>query len=141
MASRDDSGNFLAPHAELAICKTNPFASIAQAGVGHIRQGIVPNLAGFDYYYRPNFPTNSEFLGGVAVHQSAIGVAMAPVQPAPGVRSQLVAFDVAVDLETGIALDYRAWGQPETDRDFHIIECSYGYATINLDALKRMTTA
>jgi pyruvate,orthophosphate dikinase len=36
--SRDDSGSFLPPYAELEICKTNPFASIAQAGVGQLMQ-------------------------------------------------------------------------------------------------------
>ena len=34
--SRDDSGSFLPPYAELEICKTNPFASIDQAGVGQL---------------------------------------------------------------------------------------------------------
>jgi pyruvate, orthophosphate dikinase len=34
--SRDDSGSFLPPYAEMEICKTNPFASIDQAGVGQL---------------------------------------------------------------------------------------------------------
>ena len=34
--SRDDSGSFLSPYAELEICKTNPFASIDQTGVGQL---------------------------------------------------------------------------------------------------------
>jgi pyruvate,orthophosphate dikinase len=34
--SRDDSGSFLPPYAELEILKTNPFASIDQAGVGQL---------------------------------------------------------------------------------------------------------
>jgi pyruvate,orthophosphate dikinase len=34
--SRDDSGSFLPPYAELEIVKTNPFASIDQAGVGQL---------------------------------------------------------------------------------------------------------
>ncbi len=36
--SRDDSGSFLPPYAELEICKTNPFASIDQSGVGQLMQ-------------------------------------------------------------------------------------------------------
>ena len=36
--SRDDSGSFLPPCAELEICKTNPFAPIDQAGVGQLMQ-------------------------------------------------------------------------------------------------------
>ncbi|MCG3149392.1 MAG: Pyruvate, phosphate dikinase [Verrucomicrobiae bacterium] len=34
--SRDDSGSFLPPYAEMEICKTNPFASIDQTGVGEL---------------------------------------------------------------------------------------------------------
>jgi pyruvate,orthophosphate dikinase len=34
--SRDDSGSFLPPYAELEIVKKNPFASIDQAGVGQL---------------------------------------------------------------------------------------------------------
>ncbi len=34
--SRDDSGSFLPPYAELEICKKNPFATIDQAGVGQL---------------------------------------------------------------------------------------------------------
>jgi pyruvate,orthophosphate dikinase len=34
--SRDDSGSFLPPYAELEICKSNPFASIDQSGVGQL---------------------------------------------------------------------------------------------------------
>ncbi len=36
--SRDDSGSFLAPYAELEIIKKNPFASIDQSGVGQLMQ-------------------------------------------------------------------------------------------------------
>jgi len=34
----DDSGSFLPPYAELETCKTNPFASIDQMGVGQLMQ-------------------------------------------------------------------------------------------------------
>src|SRR5437667_8884927 len=36
--SRDDSGSFLTPYAELEIIKKNPFASIDQTGVGQLMQ-------------------------------------------------------------------------------------------------------
>jgi pyruvate,orthophosphate dikinase len=36
--SRDDSGSFLAPYAELEIIKKNPFASIDQTGVGQLME-------------------------------------------------------------------------------------------------------
>ncbi len=36
--SRDDSGSFLGPYAELEIIKKNPFASVDQTGVGQLMQ-------------------------------------------------------------------------------------------------------
>ena len=39
--SRDDSGSFLPPYAELEIIKTNPFASIDQSGVGQLMKMAV----------------------------------------------------------------------------------------------------
>ena len=36
--SRDDSGSFLGPYAEMEIIKKNPFASIDQTGVGQLMQ-------------------------------------------------------------------------------------------------------
>jgi pyruvate,orthophosphate dikinase len=34
--SRDDSGSFLPPYAELEICRSNPFASIDQSSAGQL---------------------------------------------------------------------------------------------------------
>ena len=103
-----------------------------------IQQGKFPNLSGFDYAWMPNLPTNSEKLIGFAAFASAILSAFAPVDPAPGVRAQLVAYQVATDAATGISLNYRHWGLAQADRDFEVIESCYGYVKGVTGAIKRI---
>jgi hypothetical protein len=105
------------------------------------RQGMVPNLAGFDYYTCPNLPTNNEALGGFAVGPGAIAFASAPVAPGAGVRGVLSAYQVVTDPMTGLALTLREWGNPDLDRNYTVIECAYGFAPINANALRRITFA
>ena len=76
-------------------------------GTEVLREGRVPNLAGFDYYHCPNLPTNGQALGGFAVGPGAIAFATAPVAPADAVRGQLYAYEIATDPMTGIALTSR----------------------------------
>ena len=103
-----------------------------------IQEGRFPNLSGFDYAWMPNFPTNGQGTLGVMAFASAILSAFAPIDPAPGVRSQLVAYNVAVDPATGISLNYRHWGLAQADRDYEVIECAYGYAAGVPNALRRL---
>lgn len=109
-------------------------------GTEIIRTGKVPNIGGFDYYYMPNFPTNSEKLAGVMAHASALAVATAPVDPAPGVRDQLMAYETVTDAATGITMNYRAWGDPQMDKQYETIETAYGYKKLLAAALKRICT-
>lgn len=92
-----------------------------------IQKGKFPNLSGFDYAWMPNLPTNAEKLNAMMVFSSAILCAFSPVAPAPGVRAQLVAYEVAIDEMTGIAMNYRHWGVAADDRDYEVIESAYGY--------------
>jgi hypothetical protein len=105
-----------------------------------ITQGKFPNLSGFDYAWMPNLPTNSEKLIGFAAFASSILSAFAPVDPAPGVRAQLVAYQVVTDPGTGISLNYRHWGLAQADRDFEVIETAYGYQKGVGAALKRIVS-
>lgn len=93
-----------------------------------IQQGKFPNLSGFEYAWMPNFPGAGQNNVGVIAFQSAVLAAFAPIDPADGVRQQLVAYEIAVDEMTGIAFNYRHWGLAQADRDFQVIECAYGYA-------------
>lgn len=103
-----------------------------------IQEGRFPNLSGFDYTWMPNFPNNGEGLLGIIAHASAILAAFAPIDPAPGVRGQLVAYNIATDEATGISLNYRHWGLAQADRDFEVIECAYGYEPGVANALRRL---
>jgi len=108
-------------------------------GTEVIREGKLPRLSGFDYAYVPNFPTNGENLQGVVAFASAILAAFSPIDPAPGVRSQLVDYQVATDAQTGISFNYRHWGVAADDRDYQVTECAYGYQVGEAAALRRIT--
>lgn len=107
-------------------------------GTDVIREGRTPRLSGFDVYSVPNLPANGEKLHGAAVFASAIGVATAPVAPAPGVRALLAAYEVVTDAATGIAFSYKLFGDAKLDRDYEVIECAYGYEALVAEALKRI---
>ena len=104
-----------------------------------IQQGKFPRISGFDYATLPNFPANGCNLQGLIAFASALASAFAPIAPAEGVRHQLVAYEVATDLGTGISLNYRHWGLAQADRDFEVIESAYGYSPILAKAAQLLT--
>lgn len=106
-----------------------------------VKEGKIPRLAGFDYMHNPNFPTNSENLAGIAAFVSSILVATAPIEPTQEVRSVMTSYDVVTDPQTGIGFEVRSWGAPTTDTSNWVIECNYGYAKGNANAIVRLTTA
>lgn len=108
-------------------------------GTEVVRGGKLPNISGFEYAWMPAFPDNGEKLIGMAVHMSAIGCAFCPVDPAREVRDRLSAYEIATDPTTGISMNYRAYGDAQLDRAFHVIETAYGYAKLNAAGLKRIT--
>src|ERR1035437_8671637 len=65
-----------------------------------IQEGKFPSLSGFEYAWMPNLPQNGENLIGFAAFMSAILAAFAPIDPAPGVRQQLVAYEVVTHPAT-----------------------------------------
>ena len=103
-----------------------------------IQQGAFPKLSGFDYAYIPILPDNGEKLIGFAAFASGILSAFAPVAPAPGVRAQLVAYEVVTDPASGVSFNYRHWGVAADDRDYEVIESAYGYAAGVPAAVKRI---
>ncbi len=109
-------------------------------GTEVIREGRLPNISGFDLAWMPSFPANGESLIGAAVFKSGILAAFCPVDPAPGVRQQLVSYEIVTDPATGIAFNYRHWGDPQLDTDTEVIECAYGYVAGEAAAVKRLTT-
>ena len=104
-----------------------------------IQNAQFPKLSGFDYAKMPGFPANGCNLQGIIAFASALAAAFAPVDPAAGVRQQLVSYDIATDLATGISYNYRHWGIAQADRDFEVIESAYGFAPILARAAQLLT--
>lgn len=105
-----------------------------------IRQGRIPQLFGFDYIEIPTIPANGENLVGMAVFMSAIAFAQAPVPPIEEVRRDGTTYSI-VTGKTGISFEYRTFGNSQMDSGLHFIEASYGFAKLNGNALKRITSA
>ena len=106
-----------------------------------IQNGRLPQIAGFDVIGTNLIPGNSQNLVGMVALPEAILVAFSPVAPSPGVRNNLTAYEVAVDPETGLTIEYRSWGDPETDTEKSVIEVNYGFALGHAAALKRIVSA
>lgn len=110
-------------------------------GTQSLRDGVAMRLAGFDIVESVRIPTNSENLVGMAIMPSALCVATAPVEPAPGVRAKLLSYDLVMDARTGIGFSYRHGGDDVKDTDYHVIEAAYGYVAGTAAACKRIVSA
>jgi len=107
-----------------------------------IKEGrLNPRVMGFDYVEIPTIPSNSENLVGFAVFKSAVLVATAPVPPVEEVRNAGTQYQIVTDPQSGISFEYRQFGDNVTDKATHVVECSYGFAKGNANALKRITSA
>lgn len=116
-------------------------AEYASGTTDPLHEGRMPRLNGFDVVSTTGVPANGQNLVGFAVYPSAMLVGFAPVTPADTVREKLSAYEVAVDPDTGIFIEYRAWGDPDLDTHKEVIEVNYGYAVGEAAALKRMVSA
>lgn len=114
-------------------------AAYAQGSDTVIKDGVLPRVLGFDYAHSPAIPGNSENLVGMAVYQSAILFAQAPIPPAD--PTNVVNYQVVEDPETGIVIEYREWFDPSSDTLKRVIEANYGYAKGEQKALKRLVSA
>lgn len=104
-----------------------------------LREGSVGRLYGFDMYFSPRIPTNSEDLNGFITMPQSVVVGTAPILPAPGVRQTLLSYEVVIDPDTGIAFEYRYGSDVWLDTDREVIECNFGFAKGQDSALKRIT--
>jgi hypothetical protein len=105
------------------------------------REGTIQRIAGFDTYEVPLLPPNgAEKLGGMAVYPSAILVGFSPIEPAPLLRQRLVEYQIVTDPDTGLSLEYRAFGDPILDKVTETIEVNYGYNVGEAAAIKRIVT-
>lgn len=139
-----DVGRSLALDAtyEGALLKVQNILSVQDSGSTEaIRDGSVSRLAGFGIVPSPRIPANAENLVGFITMPSAVLCATAPIEPSEGVRNLLVSYDLVMDPQTGIGFSYRHGGNDTLDRDYHVIECAYGYTAGETAALKRLVSA
>jgi len=118
--------------------KITPAYALGSDGV--IIGGQLPRVLGFNYAGSALIPANGENLVGFALYRSAILTAFSPVTPEPSVMASLNRYEVMTDPVTGLTLEYREWGNPDTDSCSRVIECNYGYAKGDGAALLRIVT-
>lgn len=102
-------------------------------------QGAVSNIAGWDLFPPQNtIPNNTagngggtKKLSGLAVHPSAMAVAVAPVIPTAEVRAQLSAFEIITSSEVpDLAFAHRKWGNAQMDTSYEVLECRFAAKAI-----------
>lgn len=127
---------------EGALLKDTSIKNAAAVGTASaIQQGVLPQIAGFDVRSTNLIPENGENLVGMAALPQALLIAFSPIAPGPGVRSNLTAYETVVDPETGLTIEYRSWGDPDTDTEKAVMEVNYGFAKGQEEALKRIVSA
>ena len=72
---------------------------------------------------------------------NAILVATAPIAPTEDVLRNGTQYSLAVDPETGIAVEYRSFGNSQLDKSLKFIESNYGYAKGVAANLLRLASA
>ncbi|CAN5458685.1 hypothetical protein BH20VER3_BH20VER3_00500 [soil metagenome] len=100
----------------------------------------IPRIAGMDEYGTEIMPATGNLVG-IANFPSAILVANAPLEPLPQIRQALADFRVITHDETGLSFVYKEIVDPRCDELLKVIECTYGFAKGEEDALLRLTSA
>lgn len=104
-----------------------------------LADGKVREVAGFQLHKCNVIPGNSENLVGFAAHPDAIMVAMRSLVPESMPGSPAV--KVLSDANTGISIVLREWFDPDSDTAKRVLECNYGFAKGNGDAIKRIKSS
>jgi len=100
-----------------------------------------PTLDSFTIAVTNVIPTNGENLVGMVVYPSAILIGFAPITPAPAVMKRLASYRIQSDDDLGISLEYREWGDADTDTEKRTIEVNYGRAVGQAAALRAIRSA
>ena len=134
-------GLILNPDYDGALLKDHDFRrdlTVAQSRVAET--GRLPNVYGFDYAQSAAVPSISNLVG-MATYMSAILAAFSPIEPPPAARELMTQYEIVTDPATGISLEYRVWGDPNSDKENHVIECNYGFAPGEKMAIQRIVSA
>lgn len=102
-----------------------------------LREGSSGRLVGFDIYDHPNMPENGERLVGAAILPFAILTAFSPIEPADEVRANMSDYR-KYTVEGGLTLEYRSWGDPNSDSAKRVVEINYGSKKGDTAQLKRI---
>lgn len=113
--------------------------SDAYGGAEAIREGRIPNLAGFNLYQSNLIPGNSENLVGLAAHPSAIAIAMRYLMPQEGHKYNRA--ERFTDPELGAVLGLRDWYDEDSGTRKRVLESVYGYVAGITSGIKRITSA
>jgi hypothetical protein len=125
---------------DVALLKTPGIQSAADFGSSEpTRDGRITGVYGFRYHVADSIPANAENLVGVICAKPAVLVAFSPIMPAENIKG--LTYELATDIESGLTLEYRRWGNPDMDQSREVIEANYGYAVGEAAALKRMVSA
>lgn len=132
---------FLDSDYETAALKDTSLKNADKAGDSNaLRNGQTGRIMGFDVYGNPNLPANGENLKGFISFPSAILVATSPIEPTEDVKA-LTRYEVVADPATGIAFEYRRWGNPDKDETREVVEANYGYVLGEAAAIERLVSA
>ncbi len=100
-----------------------------------------PGLHSFAFATSNVIPANAINLIGAAVYRSAMLVGFAPIEPDPAVMAQLNDYRIQSDDDIGISLEFREWGDADSDTAKRTIEVNYGYARGEAAAAKLLVSA
>lgn len=113
--------------------------ALAYGGTEVIRDGMIPRFLGFDLYNLNMLPGNSENLVGIAVHPSAMAIAIRTLMPqAP---SEYLESRVITDPKSNIGLGYRRHYSTAKGTHFCTFEAIYGAVAAVPAGLCRLVTA
>jgi hypothetical protein len=99
-----------------------------------------PSMNSLSFATSNFIPANGESLVGFAVYPSAILIGFSPIAPAPAVMKNLARYET-VEHPSGLTLEFREWGDADSDTEKRTIEVNYGYAPGEAAALKRLVSA
>lgn len=101
-------------------------------GTELVRSGTIPMAFGFKPYKTTVTLPNSD--KGFAVNPNAVLLGMAWHQP-QGEAASVVASTRALDEKTGLVIGYRSWYDPAKATTIRVIDCLFGVALGNANAL------
>lgn len=116
-----------------------PNVTMNRLGDQLIEEGKLPRVETFQPVEFARLPHNDVRLRGVACLPSAVGVAFAPIEPDESIRQQLSRYELITDEQTGMQMVYKAWGDPDKNTSYEVIEACYGFGPIETAAAKLIT--